>query len=137
MKIFLLNRHEALIVADRVNSVTVEPETDGILTVDGEDYPISCGGAVPGIKDAASHTVRAAFTTKMGIRYTVLSACVERGSLVSRIDPFSFAVKQRLDVDRIEKEVEILKENLRELRGSIRYDALGFIITNKTEELKQ
>ena len=40
-------------------------------------------------------------------------------------------------IDELEKGIEKLTEELLKLRASIRYDALGFIITNETEDEEQ
>lgn len=134
MKIILMNHHEALILDDHQKTVTVEPETDGVLTVNGKAYAVSHGGAAPVFDKAESPTARAAFTTTAGIGYTVLSPRIEKQRLVSRLDPYACAIKYRLMIDRLEKELEAARAEHRKLSGSIRYDALGFIITNQTED---
>lgn len=139
MKIILMNHHEALILDDREKAVTVEPMTDGTLTVNGKDYAVSHGGDAPAFDEVESPTAKAAFTTAVGIRYTVLSPRIEKGVLVSRLDPWASAIKHRLMIDGLEKELEAARAEHRELSGSIRYDALGFIDfnTDDKEDVKQ
>lgn len=134
MKIILMNHHEALILDDGEKIVTVEPETDGILTVNGKTYEVSCGSSAPVFNEAESPTARACFTTARGIRYAVLAPRIEKKGLVSRLDPYTYAVKLRLMIDRLEKELEAARAEHRELSGSIRYDALGFMNFNADDK---
>ncbi len=134
MKIILMNHHEALILDDREKAVTVEPMTDGTLTVNGKDYAVSHGGDAPTFDVVENPTAKAAFTTAKGIRYTVLAPRIEKGNLVSRLDPWTSAIKHRLMIDGLEKELEAARRDHRDLSGRIRYDALGFIITNTNDK---
>lgn len=136
MRVILMNHHEALVLGDGRDTVTVEPETDGVLTVNGKDYAVSCGGSAPTFDGIESPAARAAFTTAAGVRYKVLAPRIEKKGLVSRLDPYACAIDHRLKIDALEKELEAARAEHRELSGSIRYDALGFI-TRKQEDKKQ
>ena len=137
MELILLNRHEALAVMDGKDTVAVSPACNGTLTVCGSDYKIKHGGKMPDIEPNTNPTVKACFTTERGIRYTILSPRVDKHGFYSRLDPYEQIMKQRLMIDELEKGIEKLTEELLKLRASIRYDALGFIITNETEDEEQ
>lgn len=126
MKILLLNQHEAVIIDDQADVVTVEPHVNGVLTVNGVNYPIEDGGISPVLEDR--NTVRAVFTTEGGITFTVLYPRIYKGMLTTCFDPYAYAVESRLHIDRLEKELEKTRQELAELRGSIKYDAAGFLL---------
>ncbi len=137
MELLLLNRHEAMAVMDGKDTVTVSPVCEGTLTVCGRDYDIKNGGKMPAVETNTNPSVKACFTTDRGIRYTILSPRVDKHGFYSRLDPYEQIGKQRIMIDELEKRIENLTEDLLALRASIRYDSLGFIITNETEENKQ
>lgn len=137
MELILLNRHEAIAVIDGKDTVNVSPICDGVLTVCGRDYKITNGEKMPGIEPNTNPSVRACFTTDRGIRYTILSPRVDKHGFYSRLDPYEQIMKQRLMIDELEKKIETLTEELLKIRASIRYDALGFIIPNETEEKRK
>lgn len=137
MNLLLLNRHEAMAVMDGKNTVTVSPACNGVLTVCGRDYKITHGGKMPKIEPNTNPSVKACFTTARGIRYTILSPRADKHGFYSRLDPYEQIMKQRIMIDELEKGIEKLTEELLNLRASIRYDALGFIITNETEDEEQ
>ena len=126
MKIILLNRHEAVAIDDESRSVTVEPSITGILTVNGVDYPIQDGVTAPVLEDRTKP--KAAFTTVDGITFTILSPRIYKGVLTTRLDPYTYAIESRLHIDRLEKELEKTREELRQFRGSVTFDALKGII---------
>lgn len=137
MNLILLNRHEALAVRDGKSTVTVLPPCDGTLTVSGQAYKITHGERMPEVEQGTNPSVKACFTTERGIRYTILSPRVDKHGFYSRLDPYEHIMRQRLMIDELEKRIENLTEALLNLRASIKYDALGFIITNETEDDKQ
>ncbi len=127
MRIILMNHHEALILDDHQSTVTVEPETDGVLTVNGKDHPVSHGGERPFLSIVAGIKAKAVFRTERGIEYKVIAPHIEKGAIVSRPDPFAAAIENRLRIDALEKELEAARADHREFKGSIKWDALGFI----------
>lgn len=126
MRILLLNHHEAVVIDDHSQVVTVEPHVNGVLTVNGTDYPIEDGGISPVLEDR--NTAKAAFTKDGGIVYTILAPEVYKGVLTTRLDPFAYATELRIRFDQLEKELEKTRQELAELRGSIKYDAAGFLL---------
>lgn len=126
MRILLLNQHEAIIIDDKTDVVTVEPHVNGVLTVNGTDYPIRDGGIPPVPEDR--NNVRAAFTTEDGITFTVLHPRIYKGMLTTCFDPYSYAIESRIHIDQLEKALEKTRQELAELRGSIKYDAAGFLL---------
>ena len=137
MELILLNRHEALAVMDGKDTVAVSPACNGTLTVFGRDYKIKHGGKMPDIEPNTNPSVKACFTTERGIRYTILSPRVDKHGFYSRLDPYEHIARQRLMIDEVEKQMENLTEQVLALRASIRYDSLGFILTNETEDEEQ
>lgn len=137
MNLLLLNRHEAMAVMDGKDTATVSPAFDGVLTVCGRDYKITHGGKMPAVEPNTNPAVKACFTTERGIRYTILSPRVDKHGFYSRLDPYEQIMKQRIMIDELEKGIEKLTEELLNLRASIKYDALGFIITTEPEDNEQ
>lgn len=134
MELILLNRHEAMAVNDGKDTVTVSPVCNGVLTVCGRDYDIKHGGKMPAVEPNTNPSVKACFTTDRGIRYNILTPRVDKHGFYSRLDPYEQIGKQRRMIDELEKCIEDLNEDLNQLRARIRYDALGFIIPNETED---
>lgn len=128
MKIYLANHHEALVVNDQSDRVTITPATDGILTVGGVNYGITDGGFAPAITPENAPKTTAVFTTSGGIRYTVIAPRVDKGVLTSRPDPYSYILTMRMMVDRLEKELEQTKKDLRKHRGKEEHRALNGIL---------
>ena len=126
MKIILLNQHEAVVIDDGRKTVTVEPEANGDLVVNGSKFPVTVGGEAPDLGDKKH--VNAVFMTTSGVVYRILAPSVYKGVLTTRFDPYTYAVESRLHIDRLEKELEKTREELRALKGSIKYDALGYLI---------
>lgn len=133
MKIYLANHHEALVINDQSDRVTITPAVDGILTVGGVSYPITNGGEIPVINPANAPKTTAAFTESGGIRYTVIAPRVDKGVLTSRPDPYSYILNLRMMVDRLEKELEQTKKELRKHRGKEKRRALNSILGTKKE----
>lgn len=117
MRIYLANRHEALILNDHVDSVAVSTSVDGTLVVGGNTYPITNGGAIPVIEPQNVAQIKAAFITADGVTYTVISPRVERGVLMSKPDPYSYILTQRIHIDKLEKSLEAATERIRKLEG--------------------
>lgn len=137
MRIILMNHHEAIVVKDGKDTVTVSPARDGVLTVCGRDYGIKNGGKKPAVEPNTNPSVKACFTTDRGIRYTILSPRVDKHGFYSRLDPYEQIMKQRIMIDKLEKSIENINEDLNALRASIRWDSLGFITKVKTEDDEQ
>ena len=133
MKIYLANHHEALVINDQSDRVTITPATDGILTVGGVNYGITDGGFAPAITPENAPKTTAVFTASGGIRYTVIAPRVDKGVLTSRPDPYSYILNLRMAVDRLEKELEQAKKELRKHRGKEEHRALNSIFGTKKE----
>ena len=128
MKIYLLNNHEAVVTDDGKDVVVVEPNCHGALSVDGEAFRVINGVTVAPICKGGGAT-HATFTTDAGIRYQVVSAHVSlQGKLTSRVDILRGYVEARMYIDRLEKRLEELCDELRTFKGSIQHDSLGFMI---------
>lgn len=128
MKIYLASHYEALVVNDQSDRVTITPATDGILTVGGVNYGITDGGFAPTITPENAPKTTAVFTVSGGIRYTVIAPRVDKGVLTSRPDPYSYILNLRMAVDRLEKELEQTKKELRKHRGKEEHRALNGIL---------
>lgn len=133
MHIYLANHHQALVVDDQSDRVTITPSTYGILTVGGVSYGITDGGDIPAINPANAPRTTAVFTASGGIRYTVIAPRVDKGVLTSRPDPYSYILDLRMMVDRLEKELEQTKKELRKHRGKEEHRALNSIFGKKKE----
>jgi hypothetical protein len=133
MRIYLANHHEAIVTDDGSPLVTITPAVDGILTVGGVSYGITDGEDVPTITPENAPKTTAAFTTSGGIRYTVIAPRVDKGVLTSRPDPYSYILTMRMMVDRLEKELEQTKKELRKHRGKEEHRALNSIFGKKKE----
>lgn len=128
MRIYLTNHHEALVMNDQSDLVTITPAADGILTVGGVSYAIEDGGDAPAIIPENAPNTTAVFTANGGIRYTVIAPRVDKGVLTSRPDPYSYILTMRMMVDRLEKELEQTKKELRKHRGKEEHRALNGIL---------
>lgn len=126
MRIILMNGHEAMIVNDYKDTVTVEPSVPGVLMVGGKEYPVEDGAKAPVFKDTPN--VKAYFKKDGYIMYTVLAPMVYRGVLMTRLDPFVYVAELRVLIDQLEKKLEDTRLELDNLRGSIKYDAAGFLL---------
>lgn len=131
MHIYCNNHHEALVIDDQADTVTISPAVNGILTVGGNDYAISNGESVPTVAPANISKTRAVFTTTDGIRYTVIAPRVDKGVLTSRPDPYAYCIDLRLLVDNLEKELEQTRKELRQHRGKEERQALNFMKNKK------
>ncbi len=128
MRIYLANHHEAIVMDDGSHLVTITPATDGILTVGGVCYPITNGGDAPAITPTNAPQTRAVFTTGGGIHYTVIAPRVDKGVLTSRPDPYAYILNLRILVDKLEKDLEQTRKELRKHRGKEEHRALNAII---------
>ena len=125
MKIVLLNHHEAVVIDDGSEVVTIEPEVSGTLVINGVKTKLSPGDRTPTFDDRANAS--AVFITDAGISFKILSPRIYKGVLTTRLDPNAVVLEYRLHLDRLEKELEQAREEISKLRGSIKYDSLGFI----------
>ena len=133
MRIYLANHHEAIVTDDGSHRVTITPAVDGILTVGGVSYGITDGGDAPAITPENAPKTTAVFTVSGGIRYTVIAPRVDKGVVTSRPDPYSYILSLRMMVDRLEKELEQTKKELRKHRGKEEHRALNPIFGKKKE----
>jgi hypothetical protein len=133
MRIYLANHHEAIVTDDGSHLVTITPAVDGILTVGGVSYDITDGEDVPAITPENAPKTTAVFTASGGIRYTVIAPRVDKGVLTSRPDPYSYILNLRMMVDRLEKDLEQTKKELRKHRGKEEHRALNSIFGKKKE----
>lgn len=133
MRIYLANQHEAIVTDDGSPRVTTIPAVDGILTVGGVSYGITDGGDIPAITPENAPKTTAVFTVSGGIRYTVIAPRVDKGVLTSRPDPYSYILNLRMMVDRLEKDLEQTKKELRKHRGKEEHRALNSIFGKKKE----
>lgn len=131
MYIKLLNHHEAIIIKDNNTYITVMPPVNGTLTVCSKNYPANHGGESPKLEVAKATSVRAVYTTESGIVYQIISPCVERGELVTSIDPYAYAVQSCLRIDELEKGLEAVNERIRRLEGRLSRRALNRAIKIK------
>jgi hypothetical protein len=125
MKIVLLNHHEAIVIDDGSEVVTIDPEVSGTLVINGVKTKLSPGDRTPTFDDR--NNASAAFVTDAGITFKILSPRIYKGVLTTRLDPYAVVLEYRLLIDGLEKELEEAREDISKLRGSIKYDSLGFI----------
>ena len=129
MLICLLNNKEAVMQDDQKEFITVEPRTDGVLSVEGDAYTVKGDGTTPVPPFALRvGAVAATFTTDAGFRYRILSPYVTGGVPVSRVNPFDGYVDVRRYVRELEEKLDETIRELRDLKGSIQHDSLGFMI---------
>lgn len=125
MKIYLLNNHEAYLIDDKAERVTVvNGETEaGCLHVEGERFPVRNGeNGLPCLPELIGH-VRAHYTDARGIRWRILDPRMVRGVPYSAVDRSTLEL--RLLIDGQAREIERLTRELLDLRGQIEPDALG------------
>lgn len=124
MKIHLLLNHTALIEDDRKPTVTVSPPYAGTLTVEGAEYPIDPEGTpTPRISGVIGY-VKAYYTDSLGIRYTVINPHIKNETVCSMVD-FSRGFYELVGyVDTIAREVEKLRQDLRETASLVNPNAM-------------
>ena len=127
MKIYLLNNHEAIVVNDHRETVSVEPETVGSLTVEGAKCGITPGKTIEPVYSNLFGYVRASFMNASGIRYRIIRPRVDKGGLYSAIDYVNGYLELRLLIDKQAREIERLTRELLDVRGQIQPDALGYM----------
>lgn len=132
MKIYLLNNHEAVVVNDHGDTVCVDPAVGGMLVVNGQEYPIEVGGNAPNLGGETAAHVKAAFVKEGGVVYTVIAPRLYKGVLTSRPDPYAYAIECRLHIDRVERELEAAREELRHHIGTDRKAAMDFLPLKKS-----
>lgn len=132
MKIYLLNNHEAVVVNDHRETVSVEPTVDGTLVVSGKEYPIKAGGDAPDLGGETAAHIKAAFVKDGGVVYTVIAPRLYKGVLTSHPDPYAYSIECRLHLDRVEKELEAVREELRARVGYDRKAAIDFLPLKKS-----
>ena len=93
MIIYLLNNHEAVCVNDRRECITVTPTNIGVLSVDGQMFTVG-GSDTPTPHIDGVGRVHATFTTADGIRYNVVSPCLEDGIPSATLIPFRDTLKR-------------------------------------------
>lgn len=124
MKIHLLLNHTALIEDDRKPTVTVSPPYAGTLTVEGTEYPIDPEGTTtPRISGVIGY-VKAYYTDSLGIRYPVINPHIKNETVCSMVD-FSRGFYELVGyVDTIAREIEQLRQDLRETASLVKTDAM-------------
>ena len=125
MKIYLLNNHEAYLIDDKKETVTVingETET-GCLVVEGERFPVKNGEeGLPRQQELIGH-VRVQYVDGRGVRWKVISPRMVHGVAYSFVD--KNILELRLLIDRQAREIERLTRELLDVRGQIQPDSLG------------
>lgn len=125
MKIYLLNNHEAYLIDDKAERITViNGETDtGCLIVEGERFPVQNGQeGLPLNPELIGH-VRAHYTDARGIRWRIINPRMVHGVPYSAVDNNTLTI--RLLIDRQAREIERLTRELLDVRGQIQPDSLG------------
>ncbi len=125
MKIYLLNNHEAYLIDDKTERITViNEETDtGCLIVEGDRFPVRNGQeGLPQNPELIGH-VRAHYTDARGIRWRIINPRMVHGVPYSAVDNNTLTL--RLLIDRQAREIERLTRELLDVRGQIQPDSLG------------
>lgn len=125
MKIYLLNNHEAYLIDDKAERITViNEETDaGYLIVEGERFLVRNGQeGLPQNPELIGH-VRAHYMDDCGIRWRIINPRMVRGVPYSAVDNNTLTL--RLLIDRQAREIERLTRELLDVRGQIQPDSLG------------
>lgn len=131
MKIHLLIDHTALLVDDKKTTVTVEPETAGVLEIEGGRYPVVASGETVfhPIRNLVGH-VRVAFVTETGARYVGIKPFMNNGIPVTSVDVAAEYAKIRIHVDSLERQIDKLTSEFHAMSAENKRDALGFLTKN-------
>lgn len=127
MKIILLNKHEAVAFSTvQPGRVEVSPAISGTLVVNGVSYPVTEGVGEAAISDCPR--AKAVFIKEGGVKYEIVAPRIHHGELTTRLDPYDEVIRIRIELDRLEKELEQTRTELAEFRGRWEHNALAGII---------
>lgn len=127
MRIILLNGHEAVAFSTaEPGRVEVSPAISGTLVVNGVSYPVTDGVGEASIADCPR--AKAVFVKEGGIVYDVVAPRIHHGELTTRLDPYEEVIRLRIELDRLEKELELTRTELAEFRGRWEHNSLAGII---------
>ena len=127
MKIILLNKHEAIAAATvQPGRVEVSPAISGTLVVNGVSYPVTDGVGEAAIADCPR--AKAVFIKEGGVKYEIVAPRIHHGELTTRLDPYEEVIRLRIELDRLEKELELTRTELAEFRGRWEHNSLAGII---------
>ena len=127
MKIILLNGHEAIASATaQPGRVEVSPAISGTLVVNGVSYPVTDGVGEAAITDCPR--AKAVFIKGGGVKYDIVAPRIHHGELTTRLDPYEEVIRLRIELDRLEKELEQTRTELAVFRGRWEHNSLAGII---------
>lgn len=129
MKIQLLADRTALLLDDRRGTVSIEPECEGVLELEGKKFPLRTGSPVPRNPELIGH-VRVVFTPTGGVRHVGINPHMMDGVPVSRIDYTAAYLPMRLKIDELERQVDKLARAVHTLEADRKKNALGFLHHN-------
>lgn len=129
MKIQLLADRTALLLDDRRGTVSIEPECEGVLELEGKKFPLRTGNPVPRNPELIGH-VRVVFTPTGGVRHVGINPHMKDGVPVSRIDYTAAYLPMRLKIDELERQVDKLARAVHTLEADRKKNALGFLHHN-------
>ena len=127
MILHLLNDRTALALDDKRDTVTVSPETPGVMVVEGHKFPLEPKGTpnpcLPEMIGAAS----VGFTDEAGRHYRVVGAHFVKGVPLSSVNFTNEYVHLRLYIDHLDRKNEELHADMLDLRATVEPDSLGFL----------
>lgn len=127
MKIILLNKHEAIAAATaQPGRVEVSPAISGTLVVNGVSYPVTDGVGEAAIADCPR--AKAVFIKEGGVKYDIVAPRIHHGELTTRLDPYDEVIRLRIELDRLEKELEQTRTELAAFKGRWEHNSLAGII---------
>lgn len=130
MVIHLLTDHTAILANDGKSVITIDPETEGELEIQGHRFRIKSGVTpVVGIPGAVG-MARVIFEDKTGIRYVGIRPFLEGGIPYTRADFTHEYVKLRVHMDEMERRMDKLAEGYHELCAEQGHNALGILFNN-------
>ena len=133
MKIHLLIDRKALLVDDKQTKVTIEPDGEGTLEIEGFSFPIKSGSEIPRMTDIIGN-VTVVFISQKGVRYKAIRTRMKEGIPYSYIDYISEYIQMRIKMDQMERRLDILAEEYHKLSANNKRDALGFLTHNTKHE---